>query len=110
MMTRKGTADFIFQRASAVILLPFVVWVIYSAVALADARFEEVRHWAARPLNAIPFALFIIVSALHMRIGMAEVITDYIHSGMKGVLQSLNWLAALALAAAATVAAYALAF
>lgn len=109
-MTTRATRNFIAQRASAVLLLPFVVWVVWSLAALAGAESDEMRAWLAEPVTAGFFALFIVVSAFHMRIGLAEVIEDYIHSGAKGVLMTLNWLVAIAVGAAAIYSAYVLAF
>ncbi|MEQ1929345.1 MAG: succinate dehydrogenase, hydrophobic membrane anchor protein [Parvularculaceae bacterium] len=107
-MRHKGTADFIALRASSVLLLPFVVWALYSAVDLAGADYETVRAWASRPLNAVPMALFIAISAFHMRTGAAEILTDYVHPG--GVFRILNTLACIFAAGAAVYGAIALAF
>jgi succinate dehydrogenase / fumarate reductase membrane anchor subunit len=108
--THKGTADFIFLRASSVILLPLVLWFLYAVLSLSGADFAAARDFASRPLNAVLFALFIVVSAFHTRIGMAEIITDYIHDGLKPVLSLVNWLVALGIAGGALWAAYRLAF
>jgi succinate dehydrogenase / fumarate reductase membrane anchor subunit len=110
MKTHKGTGAFIAQRASAVVLLPLVGWFLYAAVELSAADYAAARAYFSRPLAAVPFALLIIASAYHMRIGLGEVIADYIHDGLKGVLKALNLLVAAAAAAGAAWAAYALAF
>ena len=109
-MTTRATRTFIAQRASAVLLLPFVIWVVWSLAALAGAEPSRMRAWLAEPVTAVLFAAFIVISAFHMRIGLAEIIEDYVHSGAKGVFMTLNWLAAIAVGAAAIYAAYALAF
>ncbi|MEX0645058.1 MAG: succinate dehydrogenase, hydrophobic membrane anchor protein [Parvularculaceae bacterium] len=106
----RATGSFIAQRASAVLLLPFVIWFMWSLVAHAGANPADMRAWLAEPVTAGVFAIFIAISAFHMRIGLAEVIEDYIHSGAKGVLMTLNWLAAIAVGAAAIYSAYVLAF
>lgn len=109
-MTSKGTATFIAQRASAVILLPLTIWFVWGIAAHARASAAETLAWLSEPLTAILFALFIAASAFHMRIGLNEVIEDYVHSGAKGVLMTLNLLAALAVAGAGFYAAWRLAF
>jgi len=106
----RGTADFIALRSSSVLLLPFVVWLLYQAFALAGADYETVRAWASRPANALAMAAFIAVSAFHMRIGAGEIITDYLKAGSAGVVRVLNWLVCLFAAGAAVYAAAALAF
>ncbi|MGE0408295.1 MAG: succinate dehydrogenase, hydrophobic membrane anchor protein [Amphiplicatus sp.] len=109
-MTRRSTRNFIAQRASAVLLLPLVVWFLWSLAAHAGAAPAEMRAYLSAPLNAALFAFFVVLAAFHMRIGLAEIIEDYVHSGAKGVLLTVNWLVALGVAAAALYSLYLLAF
>jgi len=89
-MTHKGTSTFIAQRASATVLLPLAFWFLYGAVSHAGASLEEVRAWIAMPANAAILGLLILAGAFHMRIGMNEIIDDYIDSGARGVFKLLN--------------------
>ncbi len=109
-MSKKHTSTFILQRASAVVLIPFVVWFLISLVAHAGDSFVEMRAWLAKPTTSIPFAILISLGAYHGRIGLEEVIVDYIHSWAKSVLVFLSWLAALALIGVAIWSAYQLSF
>lgn len=109
-MAHKGTSTFIVQRASAVVLIPLVLWVLVSVVGLLGADEATARAWFSKPLNGFFFASFLIVGAWHMRIGLAEIIADYIHSSLKSALGALNWLLALAAVAVAVYAAYTLSF
>ena len=94
---------------------------IEAAVRFADGRFlliaerlgdeEGVRRaWLGEPLNALLLAAFIIVSAFHMRLGLNEVIEDYIYDRWRPVLRILNSILAAVVAALALNAAYLLAF
>lgn len=94
-MSRKGTAAFIALRASAVLLLPPVVWFLWSAVAHAGASYAEMRDWIAAPRNALMMGALIVVGAFHMRIGMNEIIDDYAHGGLRGVWKFINFLVCL---------------
>lgn len=112
-MSSKGTSTFIIQRASAALLVPFNVWFFWAFVKLASsgAGYEELRAWASSPVNAVLFAVFIFLNVVHMRIGVAEISEDYIHNhGVKGLVQTLNWLVALGVVAGVAFAAYLLAF
>ena len=109
-MSAKGTSNFIAQRATAVILLPLVIWFLWSVIAHASADYGEMRAWLAEIPTTLAFAALIVIGALHMRIGLGEVIEDYIHAGLKGVFMTLNWLAALAVAGGGVFAAYKLVF
>ena len=109
-MTSKGTSTFIAQRASAVLLLPLIGWFLWAVIAHAGASYAEMRAFASQPLNAGLFAALIVIGAAHMRIGLAEVIEDYIYSGLKGLLLTLNWLVAICVAGAGVFAALTLVF
>lgn len=109
-MSAKGTATFIAQRASAVVLLPLTAWLAWSLAAHTGGGYNVVRDWLASPLNAGLLAAFIVFAAFHMRIGISEILHDYIHGSLRGVLSALNWLLCAAAALAALWAAYTLAF
>ncbi|GJL90452.1 succinate dehydrogenase, hydrophobic membrane anchor protein [Hyphococcus sp.] len=110
-MAHKGTSTFIIQRASAALLIPLAIWFLIGVVSHLGADYAGARAWlASSPLNAIALALFITIGAWHMRIGMKEIIADYIHGGWRGVLSILNWLAALSLIAGALWSIYNISF
>jgi succinate dehydrogenase / fumarate reductase membrane anchor subunit len=94
-MTHKGTATFIAQRLTAVLLLPLVLWFIFAMTRHAGASLDEMRAFIASPLPAAMFALLFIIGAAHMRIGLNEIIDDYAHGGFKGVWKLLNLFASL---------------
>ena len=98
-MSSKGTSTFILQRASAVVLLPFVIWFLWSLTAHAGEDYEGMRAWLGRPLNQIMLGLLVTIGAFHGRIGIGEIIDDYIHGGLNGVLKFVNLAAALAIVA-----------
>ncbi|MCK5748676.1 MAG: succinate dehydrogenase, hydrophobic membrane anchor protein [Oricola sp.] len=109
-MAHKGTGTFIIQRATAALLIPLGIWFLVGVVSLLGADYDAARAWLASPLNGVLVALFIAIGAWHMRIGMAEIIADYIYSGLRTVLDILNWLVCLALIAGAVYAVYTVSF
>jgi len=94
-MSKKGTSVFIFQRASAVLLAPLALWFLFGVVSHLGADYGQARAWLANPINGLLFGALIAIGAMHMRIGLMEVIHDYIHSWVKGVFLLTNWLIAL---------------
>ncbi|WP_425410731.1 succinate dehydrogenase, hydrophobic membrane anchor protein [Hyphococcus sp.] len=110
MASHKGTSTFIIQRATAVLMIPPAIWFFISFVSHLGADQETAAAWAARPWNAAMLALFAIVGAWHMRIGMAEIIADYIHSSMKKTLDALNWLISISVIAGVLWAVYNISF
>ncbi|NOX82588.1 MAG: succinate dehydrogenase, hydrophobic membrane anchor protein [Alphaproteobacteria bacterium] len=109
-MSKKGTSSFILQRASAVVLAPLSIWFLFEIVSALTADYAAARAWLSAPLNAALLGGFFIIGALHMRIGLAEIIVDYVHSWAKDVLLFINWLAALGLIAVAGWSIYTISF
>jgi succinate dehydrogenase / fumarate reductase membrane anchor subunit len=89
---KHGVGHFIVQRVSAMALAPLGLWALYSALSLSRAGFDGAQAWMHAPLNAILSILLAIAATVHMRIGMTEVIEDYIHkTSTKAVLLVLNY-------------------
>ena len=78
-----GTETFWRQRLTAVANVPLVIFLILAIVTHIGASYEEVHAFLARPLVALAFAALILSAAIHMRIGLKEIIEDYVHGGAK---------------------------
>ena len=81
----RGTETFWRQRMTAVANVPLVLFLILSIVTHNGASFEEVHAYLARPLVALALLALVISAAIHMRIGLKEIIEDYVHGGMRVV-------------------------
>lgn len=76
---KQATQSFKWQRATAafnVFFLGFLVWLV---VRLAGAERAQMVATIANPFVAILLALLIVNVCVHMRIGMREIIEDYVH-------------------------------
>lgn len=109
-MSKKGTSTFIIQRASAVFLIPLGAWFLIGVVGHLGVDYMAARAWVADPVNGVLLGAFLIIGVWHMRIGMAEIILDYVYSWAKDVLLFINWLFCLALIAAVAWAVYQISF
>lgn len=100
---RSGTERFWRQRVTSVALVPLSVFlVLFIATGLGASHAETVVR-LRQPLVAVIFLGVVITSAIHMRIGMKEIIEDYVHGeGAKVacVLANTFICAAVALASA----------
>ena len=110
LMAHKGTSAFVIQRATAALIIPLAIWLLIAVVSHLGAGLEEARAWAAHWWNATLIALFVVIGAVHMRIGMGEIIADYIHGSLKGVLNAFNWVLSIGVIAGALWAVYTLSF
>ena len=81
----RGTETFWRQRLTAVANVPLVLFLILSIVTHIGADYAEVRAYFARPLVALAMLALMLSAAVHMRIGLKEIIEDYVHGGMKVV-------------------------
>jgi succinate dehydrogenase / fumarate reductase membrane anchor subunit len=78
-----GTETFWRQRLTAVANVPLVIFLILAIVTHIGARYADMHAFLARPLVALAFAALILSAAIHMRIGLKEIIEDYVHGGAK---------------------------
>lgn len=81
----RGTETFWRQRMTAVANVPLVLFLILSIVTHIGAPYAEVHAYLAHPLVALALLALIISAAIHMRIGLKEIIEDYVHGGMRVV-------------------------
>ena len=79
----RGTETFWRQRLTAVANIPLVLFLILSIVTHIGADYAEVRAYFARPLVALAMLALMLSAAVHMRIGLKEIIEDYVHGGAK---------------------------
>ena len=75
---KKATRTFRWQRITAAMNVAFVCFLAWLIVRLAGAQRAEMVDLVANPLVALPLGLLIVNVALHMRIGMLEIIEDYL--------------------------------
>ena len=108
---REGTGHFWRMRVSGVALVPLSLFVIGWVLSLKGAGYAEIRAALAEPLVTLAVALFLVISLDHMRIGMQEIIMDYVHGeGSKLTLLILNTFFTVALGVVALFALARLAF
>ena len=76
---KSGVHHWFAQRASAVLLIFLVAWMIYAAFALAGADHGAARDFLAQPLNAALAILLVVALLYHAMLGLQVVIEDYVH-------------------------------
>jgi len=75
----RGTETFWRQRVTAVANVPLVIFLVLSIVTHIGADYETVRAYLARALVALAMLALVISASVHMRIGLKEIIEDYVH-------------------------------
>jgi succinate dehydrogenase / fumarate reductase membrane anchor subunit len=75
-----GTGEFIVQRVTSVALAILLTIFLILLVALNGEPYERVAATLSSPAVAILFIASIVVTVVHMRVGMQVIIEDYVHS------------------------------
>lgn len=75
----RGAETFWRQRMTAVANIPLVLFLIFSILTHIGADYATVRAYLAQPLVALPMLALVLSAAVHMRIGLKEIIEDYVH-------------------------------
>jgi succinate dehydrogenase / fumarate reductase membrane anchor subunit len=83
---RGGTRQFMTQRITAVLNIVFTIFFVWFVVRLAGADRATLIETVRNPFIALVLCLLIINVCVHMRIGMLEVIEDYIEDGPSNTL------------------------
>jgi succinate dehydrogenase / fumarate reductase membrane anchor subunit len=86
-----ATRHFMTQRITGALNVLFTIFFVWFVVRLAGADRAEMVAVVRNPFIAIILALLILNVCVHMRIGMNEVIEDYIDDhGLNVLLRRLN--------------------
>ncbi len=90
---KKGTGAFIVQRLTAVALVILLTAFIVIVVALNGEPYGTVVAWLSSPLVALILVASILITVVHMRVGMQVIVEDYVHGEMlKLWILAANWL------------------
>ncbi len=77
---KSGTSHFLWQRITAIILIPLTWWFIYSLLHIANGGSQElVIAWMASSANAAALIIMLMAVFYHAALGMQVIIEDYIH-------------------------------
>ncbi|QYF86834.1 succinate dehydrogenase, hydrophobic membrane anchor protein [Brevundimonas sp. PAMC22021] len=87
---RHGAGEWTAERLSSLILIPLVLWGLWSAAVLSGATYDGMMEWFSSPVNATLLAATLLISIWHMNMGLKVVVDDYIHRpGSRGALLGL---------------------
>jgi succinate dehydrogenase / fumarate reductase membrane anchor subunit len=102
---KHGAGIWKLERFTSLILIPLILWSLWSAAEIAVGGYAGALQWLRHPINLVLLAATLGVALWHMEMGMRVIIEDYIHGMLGGLLVLLNTLFCwgLGLAAAAAV-------
>jgi succinate dehydrogenase / fumarate reductase, membrane anchor subunit len=82
---RQGVDHWWLQRLTAVALVPLSIWFLVSLLTLPALDQATVSAWMAHSSSALLLVLLVLAAAWHSRLGVAVVVEDYVHGGLKAV-------------------------
>ncbi len=74
-----GTGAFMTQRLTAGSNAILMTWFLVSLATLPDLSWPVVTAWMGSPLVATAMILLILSTFIHFRLGVMELIEDYVH-------------------------------
>jgi len=75
---RSGLAEWVIQRASALYLAGFVLWLVVRFSVAPISSYPEWRSWFAQGGVRLAFALAFLNVSLHAWVGVRSVLLDYL--------------------------------
>ena len=76
---KEGVHHWYAQRASAILLVFLVGWLIYALFKLSGTGHAEAVEFIAAPVNAAFMVLLLVTLFYHAMLGLQVVIEDYVH-------------------------------
>jgi succinate dehydrogenase / fumarate reductase membrane anchor subunit len=83
---RAGTEHFWRQRVTAIVGIPLTIAFVAIVVSLAGASQASVLATLSNPLVAMIMIATVITLLVHMRIGMRDIIDDYVHTELRKIV------------------------
>ena len=81
--TKTGSHHWIWQRITAVALVPLIIWMAVSFIIITQDVEANMAVFFAYPFNAVMSILLIVAALYHGSLGMQVVFEDYISCKLK---------------------------
>lgn len=79
----KATADWQWQRGSALLLVPLSLWLILSFRNIVYSGYDQSLAWVSTPFIAILICVTLVIFLFHGHLGVSVVIEDYVQGPWK---------------------------
>lgn len=93
-----GLRAWTLQRATALFMFGFLLWLATGLLVSPPGGFDEWRAMVARPAASAAFLVFFVAVLMHAWIGVRDVVLDYVHGlGARAIVLALVAAALLAI-------------
>ena len=92
--TKTGAHHWLMQRASAIALIPLVLWLVVSFIQFAQSSEDLLSIFFANPVNAVAAILLLCTALYHGSLGMRVIIEDYVSHkiAMHALIMLINFI------------------
>ncbi len=66
------------QRLSAILIIPLIIWFIFSIVLNMSSEYKEAIQWIVNPINSILLITLLAGIFYHSAMGLQVVLEDYV--------------------------------
>ena len=77
-LKQSAIREWLAARVTAVLLIPLAPWLAVSLLRLPASTHESFVGWIQNPLNSLALFSFLLASVYHARLGLLNVVTDYL--------------------------------
>ena len=97
MANSLGSKHWKYQRYSALLLTPMMLWLFVMIILRPELTYVEVREWLTLPISSLLLVVTIGVLWFHAAIGIQVVLEDYVSSRhlQKRLINLVRWIAVL---------------
>jgi succinate dehydrogenase / fumarate reductase, membrane anchor subunit len=81
-MSNSGRKTWLFQKYSSIALIPLVSYFLVKIIQLSSMTYEQIVSETSSLWFLVLVLIFAVIGLLHMRLGLHEVIEDYVHSDL----------------------------
>jgi len=80
----EGTHHWWWQRMTGLALVPLLLWLVGSLVAMTGADYATMQAWVAQPGVTLGLIALLIALFYHAQLGLQVILEDYVHAeGLK---------------------------
>ncbi len=97
MVNNLGSKHWKYQRYSALVLAPIILWLLVRIIFRPELSYVEAKQWLALPTSFLLLVLAIGVLCFHAVIGIQVVLEDYVSNCrlQKQLVNLVRWSAVL---------------
>ena len=97
MANNLGSKHWKYQRYSALVLAPMILWLLVRIILRPELSYVEAKDWLTLPTSSLLLVLTIGVLWFHAEIGIQVVLEDYIssHHLQSQLVNLARWIAVL---------------